>query len=394
MYTLYRPLPHKRTRRYRATPVNTGLLIDLYLRHQDHVVISNYLPSYSMTKDEKEIHQELQIDHLNNQLRAKEIFQNFQLPRWRSLPEDLRQVFKIAAIGSSDDAVAVSCNFGARAAKKAIKASRGAADYVGRKIRGITGLPGLSPEIAAVLEDAAHRQGCNPGLHFHAAFRVPADQVSLLEAALVSLLASDYVEVAGNQAVLVKPISHPGRWASYCCKTLRRADRVEGHASFATNDASRAGEHLYNKVMHWLRQLPSPEQLKAELDGLLRPHIKSRPCPELLSLISLQAERRRAAQHRRGQQTKHYKRLAANNPDQFRYELVEVLRTASAPVARPDLTLTELAEEALFEKYSRGNSEHSVTLTERYIELPWVGEWAKTGEDDEPLFGHHPAPES
>lgn len=396
MYTLYRLPHHRRARRHRSTPANTGLLIDLYLRHhQSHVVIDNYLSSYSMTEEQEESFQQLRIDFLNNQLHAKEVFQNFQLPRWRSLPEDLRQVFKIAAVGNSEEAVAVSCNLGPRTEMRAAKASRGAADYVGRKIRGITGLPGLSPEIATVLEDAADRQGCNPGLHFHGALRVPADQIPLLEAALASLFASDYVEVASNQAVLVKLISHPGRWASYCCKTLRRADRVEDQASFATNAASRAGEQLYNKVMHWLRQLPALEQLQAELNGLLYPHIKSKPCPELLRLISWQAERKKAAQHQRGQQTKHYKRLATNNPDQFRHELVELLRVASAAaVDIPAITLTELAEEAIFEKCSTNSPEHSGALTERYKELPGVGEWAITGEDDEPLFGHHPAPES
>ncbi|HCK3343700.1 TPA: hypothetical protein NZK13_003954 [Pseudomonas aeruginosa] len=344
-----------------------------------------------MTEEEKETYQELQIEKINNQLHAKEIFQNFQLPRWRSLPEDLRQVFKIAAAGNSADAVAVSCNFGPRAAERAAKASRGAADYAGRKMRGI---PGLSPEIAAVLEDAAHRQGCNPGLHFHAAFRVPADQVTLLKTALVNLFASDYVEVAGNQAVLIKPISHPGRWASYCCKTLRRADRVEGHASFATNDASRAGEQLYNKVMDWLRQLPSLEQLQAEIDGLVRPHIKSKPCPELFRMIIQHAERKKAAQHRRGQQTKHYKRLVANNPEQFRYELVEIFTAASAAVNMPDITLTELAGGAISEQCNKGTPASPDTFTERYRGLPGVGEWATVDEDDEPLFGHHPDPES
>lgn len=392
MYTLYRLPSHSRVRRHRATPVNTGLLIDLYLRHQHHVVISNHLSSYSMTEEEKETYQELQIEKINNQLHAKEIFQNFQLTRWRSLPEDLRQVFKVAAVGSSEDAVAISCNFGPRAAKSAAQASRGAADHIGRKIRG---LAGISPEIAAVLEDAAHRQGCNPGLHFHAALRVSAEQIPLLEAALVNLFASDYVEVAGNRAVLVKPITHPGRWASYCSKTLRRADRVEGRAAFATQTASRAGEQLYNTVMDWLRQLPSLEQLQTELDGLLRPHIKSKQCPELLRLIIQHAERKKAAQHRRGQQTRHYKRLVANNPDQFRYELVEMLSIASAAaVEGPDITLTERAEEAIFEKYSRDSPDHSDTLTARYTELPGVGEWATTGEDDDPLFGYHPAPES
>lgn len=392
MYTLHRLPYQSKTRKYRQTPVNTGVLIDLYLHHQSLVVIDNYLSSYSITEEDKDRYQERRIEFFNNRLVAGKIFQNLKLPRWRSLPEDLRQVFKIAAVGILDNAVAVSCNIGPRAVRNAAHAPRGAANYVGRKIRG---LPGISPEMAAVLEDAAHRQGCNPGLHFHAAFRAPADQIHFLEASLLSLFASDYVEVADNKAILIKPITHPGRWASYCCKTLRRPDQVNGQASFASNPASRAGEQLYNQVMHWLRQLPTLDKLQADLDSLVRPHIQSKPCPELLRMIIQQAERRKEAQLRRGQQTRHFKWLATNNPDQFRYELVEMLRIASAvAVDIPDITLTELAEEAIFENCSKGAPEHSSVLTERYTGLPGVGEWATTNEDDEPLFGHHPDPDS
>lgn len=276
MHTLYRsPQPNK-TRRYRQTPVNTGVLIDLYLSHQKLVVIDNYLPSYSMTKEDKERLLELRIEIFNNSRVAAEIFQSLKLPRWSRLPEDLRQVFNMAAVGRMENSFAVSCNLGPISASRAKKASRGAADYIGRKIRG---LPEVSPEVAAVLEDAADRQGCNPGLHFHAALRIHPNQAPALRASLKLSFAPDYVEVAGNQAVFLKPIDHPGRWASYCCKTLRRDNQISGKARFATNSASRAGEELYDEVMYWLRHLPSVETLNTSLDDLIRPNVSSPPLP-------------------------------------------------------------------------------------------------------------------
>ena len=196
-----------RARQYRQNPVNIGLLIDLYLRHKSYVVIHSYLSSYSLTEEQKESYEELKIDISNNRQHAKEIFQNVQITRWRSLPEDLRQTFKIAAVGNSEEAVAVSCNLGPRAAKRAVMASRGAADYVGRKIREIAGLLRLSPEIALVLENISDRQGCNPGLHFHAALRIPSDQVPQLREALTDQFAFDYMEVASNQAGRLQELS-------------------------------------------------------------------------------------------------------------------------------------------------------------------------------------------
>lgn len=383
-----------RARQYRQNPVNIGLLIDLYLRHKSYVVIHSYLSSYSLTEEQKESYEELKIDISNNRLHAKEIFQNVQIPRWRSLPEDLRQTFKIAAVGNSEEAVAVSCNLGPRAAKRAAVASRGAADYVGRKIRDIAGLPRLSPEIALVLENISDRQGCNPGLHFHAALRIPSDQIPQLREALTGQFAFDYMEVASNQAVLVKKVSDPGRWASYCCKTLRNSEQVDNQASFATNPASQAGERLYDEVMHWLRKLPALEHLKDELDCLLQPHIKSKPCPELLRLISLQAERKRAAQRLRGQQSRRYKQLAANNPDQFRQEFAEKLSSMTATAYIATVTLSELADNEISDNHSDYHSTLQETLRERYRELHGVGDWATSDEDDEPLFGYHPEPES
>jgi hypothetical protein len=330
-----------------------------------------------MTEEEKERLLELRIEIFNNSRIAAEIFQSLRLPRWSRLPEDLRQVFNMAAVGRMGNSFAVSCNLGPRCASRASKASRGAADYIGRKIRGI---PEVSTEVAAVLEDATDRQGCNPGLHFHAALRIHPDQMPALRASLKLIFAPDYVEVAGNQAVFLKPIDHPGRWASYCCKTLRRDNQISGKARFATNSASRTGEELYDEVMYWLRHLPSVEVLKASLEDLIRPNVSSPSCPRLLRIIDQHRVYRKETQRKRGQQTRIYKRLAKQSPDQFRLELVEKLRAASTALSTLTRTPGERVISMIPEIRISDTPEPSETLVERYRGLPGVGEWASTEE--------------
>jgi len=136
-------------------------------------------------------------------------------------------------------------------------------------------------------------------------------------------------------------VDHPGRWASYCCKTLGRENQISGKARFATNSASRAGEDIYDEVMYWLRHLPSVEALKASLDDLIRPNVSSPSCPQLLRIIDQHREYRKKMQRKRGQQTRFYKRLAKQSPDQFRLELVEKLRAATTALSASNITLAE-----------------------------------------------------
>ncbi len=377
MHTLYRsPQPNK-TRRYRQTPVNTGVLIDLYLSHQKLVVIDNYLSSYSTTKEQKERLLKLRIEISNNSRHAAKMFQTLKLPRWSRLPEDLRLVFKLAAVGRMKNSFAVSCNMSPRSASRSQKASRGAADYIGRKLRGI---PCVSPEIAAVLESADHRKGCNPGLHFHAAMSIEPDRVLALRESLQVIFASDYVEVASNRAVDIIPIERPGGWASYCCKTLRMANRISGSAGFATNAASRAGEELYDEVMHWLRSLPSTETLNAGLSGLFRSIIRAPDCPQLIRLIEKHSEHLREMREKDGKEKKLFKRLARENPDKFRLELVEKIRAASTALGTSNRTSAERVISTIPEICTGDTPEPSETLIERYRGLPGVGEWASTEE--------------
>ncbi|QGW20001.1 hypothetical protein GOM96_03025 [Stutzerimonas degradans] len=377
MHTLYRSPQPFRARSYRQTPANAGILVDLYLSHQKLVVIHNYLSSYSTTEENKGKLLETSIEILNNKRIAAKIFQSLKLPRWSRLPENLRQVFIIAAIGMAENAAAVTCNLGPTSAFRAQKASRGAADYIGRKIRGLSG---VQHEIAAVLEDASNRQGCNPGLHFHAALMIDSDQAPSLTACLKKLFAFDYLEVSSNQAVLLKPIDQPGRWASYCCKTLKNTDRISGKVKFSTNPASRAGEELYKEVMYWLRHLPSVEKLKASLDELIHPNVNAPPCTQLLRIIDQHRAYRKEMKLRRRQQTWFYKRLARQNPDQFRLELVEKLRATTTALSASNITLAERVISTIPEIRMSDTPEPSETLVERYRGLPGVGEWASTEE--------------
>ncbi len=377
MEKLYRSAGSRQSHRRRQTPVNTGVLIDLYLRHMSLVVIDNYLSSYPLTEEETDRRLDVEIKILNNQLLAKQIFQNLKLPVWKNLREDLKQVFRIAACGSQENAAAITCNLGIKTATNAHNASRGAADYVGRKIRNLLD---SMPEVAAVLEDEITRKGCNPGLHFHATLKIHPSHLPFVEEALRKVFASDYKEVASNKAIIIKPITQPGGWASYCCKRLRKIDKTDGRAIFATKSASRAGVDLYDRVMTWLRHLPDPDRLQSNLDTLIRPHIKSRPNQELARRIQEHREHLEAMRRKRREQTWLYKRFASQSPDQFRLELVEKFRAASTALSTFNRTPAERVISTISEIRTSDTPAPSETLVERYRGLPGVGEWANTEE--------------
>lgn len=378
MEKLYRPASSRQIHRRRQTPVNTGVLIDLYLHHMSLVVIDNYLSSYPLTEEEIDRRIDLEIEILNNQLLAKQIFQNLRLPVWKNLREDLKQVFRIAACGSQENAAAITCNLGKTTATNADQASRGAADYIGRKIRK---LPYSPPEIAAVLEDETTRKGCNPELHFHAALQIHPSHLPFVEKALRKAFASGYKEVASNKAILIKPITQPGRWASYCCKKLRKNDKTDGRAIFATKSASRAGVDLYDRVMTWLRNLPDPDWLRSDLDTLIRPHIQSRPNQELVRRIQEHRDHLEKMRRTRREQTRLYKRLASESRDQFKLELVEKLRAASTALGASNRAPAERVISTIPEIRTIDTPKPSETLIERYRGLPGIGEWANIEEN-------------
>ncbi|UVE19420.1 hypothetical protein NVV93_08610 [Pseudomonas sp. LS44] len=395
MHTSHGQRLARRNRKYRATPANIGALIDLYLRHQQlSVVIDNYLTHSLSGKDSEEELQQLQIESLHNQITAHKHIAALNLPRWRALPEQLKQIFKIAAVGSNRDSIAVTCNVGSETAASALVASRGVSVYIGRKLRDTLRSADLATSFALVLEEAMDRQSCNPELHFHAVFQCPAHHRPKLHSALVKAFASDYVEIFNNQAVDIRPITKPGGWGGYCCKTLPRENHLGSRAVFSSKAASRAGEHLYLEVMRWLRSLPTSNQLKADLSGLLGPLIKAEACPELLQLIAQHSAQRKERRLRRRQQGAQYKQLAASEPEWFRRELVQQLRPASCEVTSSSTAPAQHAESTISPDHTHTTAERHIALAERYRTHPGFGEWAITEDDDETLFGNHPDPES
>lgn len=361
----------------RRSPVSAGILIDLYLRHQKtSVVIDNYLSRPYLTKEEKEKLEELQIENLTTQITVREIFQKVQPAKWGTLPEHLKQVFKLAASGNDNNAIAVSCNLSTKIAMTAFNASRGESDYIGRKIRKILKSMGASYLTAAVLENAGNRKGCNPGLHFHGVIRIPLSDLLHLKHELEKVFAVGYWEVAGNKAVVTKNIHQTGRWASYCCKSLNKGETGIRKALFSTIAASQAGELLFKQTMQWLRQLPSINESKSMMDDLIRPHIKCKPCPKLNSLIAQHLEQKKAVKRLGRQRTKGYIEQLIFSPKSFRIELIDSLRSAAEAVHNMQhKTSPERANETFIDKFRGGKDPEQKTLGKRYRALSWIENW-------------------
>ena len=312
----------------RCSPVNAGLLIDAYLRSQKlYVVIDNYLSKTSITENEKYWARRNQTELLLNQITAREAFQKIQTTQWGALPEHLKQVFKLAAAGNDKNAIAVSCNLSSKVAVAAHNASRGEADYIGRKIRRVLNTQGKSSLAAAVLEDAGHRKGSNPGLHFHGVFRVSEMNFSEVRSKLKKTFAADYRGIAGNKSVVIKHIYDAGRWASYCSKSLRKKNPGIGKAIYSTIPASRAGEELYKQIIHWVRQLPSIEECRAQLDEFKEPGIECNPCPELTMLINKHREQKEIIKRARRKRNRSYISQLILNPELFKRQLTEIFQT-------------------------------------------------------------------
>lgn len=87
-------------------------------------------------------------------------------------------------------------------------------------------------------------------------------------------------------------------------------------------------------------------------------------------------------QRKRGQQTRIYKRLAKQSPDQFRLELVEKLRAASTALSASNRSPVERVINTTSDIRTSDTPDRSETLIERYRGLPGVGEWASTEENN------------
>lgn len=312
----------------RCNPVNAGLLIDTYLRSQKlYVVIDKYLSKPYLTENEKNWERNHKTDLLLNQIAAREAFQKIQTTKWEALPEHLKQVFKIAAAGNDNHAIAVSCNLSSKVALSAQNASRGEADYIGRKIRRVLNSQEKPSLAAAVLENAGHRKGSNPGLHFHGVFRISEMDFPQVKYKLEKAFAADYKVVAGNKPVLIKRISDAGRWGAYCSKSLLKKESGIGKPVYSTIQASRAGEQLFKEATQWVRKLPSLEACRAQLKDLTKPETKCNPCPELSMLINKHREQKEIIKRARRRRNRSYISQLILNPELFKRQLTEIFQT-------------------------------------------------------------------
>lgn len=231
--------------------------MDSYVELQRlNVVIDNYTSTYH--EREEAIERSVEI-----KATTYEYAQDLSLPSWQYLPEHLKQVFRLAACGQQENAVALTLNLGPAVAQRAVIAARGEADYLARKIQKVLRRFGIDSPLAFLLEDV-DRKGRNVGLHIHGVLCIPEHfKVQVLQA-LKKDLAKGYIEVASNKAVLVKQVSTTGGWAKYCAKFYRRTVDESVRRKFATQSASAAGQALYEKIIQWLCSLPAPDVLDQE----------------------------------------------------------------------------------------------------------------------------------
>jgi hypothetical protein len=382
----------------RLSPRNMGALVDLYLRiHRLKVVTNNYLLNNSITEEEKEEILDKKVEALYSLIEAYKHIDPLMLPRWRSLPEELKQVFRMAACGNRENAFALSCNLGHRTATRAMKASRGASDYLGRKLRDVLQSFCSGEEIALIVENVI-RKGGNSGIHFHAVICVSEDQLPHLKAALRNAFASDYIEVCNNQAIFLRPIYEPGGWAGYCNKWRYENENL-GKRFFSSKKASRSGEKLYREFTTWQKklrkQLQHPDELRAEVRMLITGSAEPKPCPELMLLLKQHEARREEMRQRGLQLVKYHKQLAANDPRCFAGgHLQHVCEHACDAIKTPAEVLSELAGAANRASAGVYSASRTKALGGRYSDRGNFGVWASSEDEDEPLFGYHPEPES
>lgn len=378
---------------------NAGALIDLYLKTKElYVVIDNYLISNS-EKEETDQEDELSFlifQKFQNLAQAKHYRKTISLPAWKKLPDHLKHVFRTAACGRDKSSIALSCNLSHRIASRANSSYRGAADYIGRKLRDLAIELGLPPMIALTLEDSSNRKGNNPGLHFHAAIRAPAEKISQLTKRLKQVFAEDYIEAWNNKAVCIKPIRTTGGWAAYCTETLNTPDQCLEAATFASKQASQAGEELYNELKKWLQGIPTLKTLKNEINSLKKLSISAPACPNLVLLIEQHRARKVLTRRERYRRTWDYKKQAANDPEVFRRKLAERLgyeqyadhngetkQTSHSPYKSAPKTPYELDHATISPGSTRSSATSPIELIERYRGHPEFAKWASYEQQEE-----------
>lgn len=283
-----------------------------------NVVIDNYTTTYH----DKELVLEKAVDI---QATVYEYAQDLDLTTWQYLPEHLKQIFRLAACGQQENAVALTLNLDPAVAQRAVVAARGEADYLARKIQKVLRRFGIVSPFAFVLEEV-DRKGRNVGLHIHGVLCIPEHLREQVKQALKRDLAKGYIEIASNKAVVIKPITAAGGWAKYCAKFYRFKSDDSMCRKFATQSASAAGQVLYEKISHWLCSLPAPEVLDQQNPTPPESFTdRDRRMFELVENYKAQKAQRKLWLRRRDAD---YRRWARQNKEVARQEVLRILSRA------------------------------------------------------------------
>lgn len=281
---------------------------------QLNVVIDNYTTTYH----DKELALEKAVDI---QATVYEYAQDLDLTTWQYLPEHLKQIFRLAACGQQENAVALTLNLDPAVAQRAVVAARGEADYLARKIQKVLRRFGIVSPFAFVLEEV-DRKGRNVGLHIHGVLCIPEHLREQVKQALKRDLAKGYIEIASNKAVVIKPITAAGGWAKYCTKFYRSKSDDSMRRKFATQSASSAGNVLYEEIVRWLRSLPAPgvHEVQAQLPPRLLTDGGMRLIAVIESYKGQKAQRKQALRRRDFD----YRKWARRNKEAARRELIRI----------------------------------------------------------------------
>ena len=349
--------------------------MDLYHAHQlSDSVIDNYMLSNSHLSLE-EIEFEVEREKALRLAEANKLYKELSLPPWKKLPLELKQAYRTAACGSEINGAALTCNLGWTVAGKALANPEAAARMIGRKVRAVLAKLGLPLSLAITLEFSGKRTQ-NPTLHIHGAFSVPEKLKAVVWKELRKALAHDYI-IRANKPVWTVPIYEPGGWEAYTLKNLKKTLTRIDRPFYATHEASRLGEKLYNDIRRWLKaeaRFFSENEFKKLVSACEAPRTD-----KLLALIEEHKNRRkerRAASRRR---TIAMKKQAKSDPAAFYKQLAETLLGAGAEWPTWSDTVIERNHTSDMHLHSLAGS----SLKDRYGGDPNVGMWETVGLETE-----------
>ncbi|WP_349569319.1 hypothetical protein [Azotobacter salinestris] len=327
-HILHRSSTRKGQRRLRFTRAIASSLIDLHIAVQRaHVVIditNSPLSPETLTPETLEL---LIAENLDREEQASRYANRLLLPSWQHLPEDLKQFFRIAACGNHPASVALTCNLDHKTANAALKASKGPAYYLARIIKRTLIQAGLPPVFALTVEFAhgrSNKSSANPELHIHGVLQVPASLRDKITEDLRKALAREYIETAGNKAVLLKPITSLGGWAGYCTNQRTFTTEHLDNPDFSTHSASQAGQALYKQAKAWLRSLPPSEPLQKPAPAMPLAKPMTDSGRELIALIQAYKEHRATRRKQRRQRTAELRHQARQDLIKLRQDLLDV----------------------------------------------------------------------